>query len=277
MNEQKEQETNNKEVKKENNNEIKINNEPVVKEVNIIGKENQENKNSENKEKPKLNNLLQKDEKLKEIFKLINSPINSIKRNKKLETSKEKIQNFLNDSFSDSKVRNSNSNNKNINKYQEVYEQINLLDSMNEIKKNKPLISYSQYKSYSLKKTPQTIKIPQIKTKKLFKKNEDLFSDLEKPKKNEWMTNNLFKSTNLFNYKKQKDFFGFENDNIEKINFDKTEKKLDQYYKKELNYFALMLKKGNFSNSISSTPKNRKLNEKDFTKKNSALEKLNKW
>ena len=67
--------------------------------------------------------------------------INSIKRNSKLETSKEKIQNFLNKS----KSKKSNSNNKKINKnkYQKLNDQINLIDSMNTIKKNKPLIPYS--------------------------------------------------------------------------------------------------------------------------------------
>ena len=98
-----------------------------------IVKENKEIRNIENKEQPKINNLINKDEKLKEIFKLINSPINSNKSNKKLETSKEKIQNFLNDSFTESKSKNSNSKNKN--KYQEVYDQINLIDLMNESKK----------------------------------------------------------------------------------------------------------------------------------------------
>ena len=136
--EKKEEETNKSENKNENkeiNNRINLNNEPVIKKVNKIVKESKEIRNIENNEKPKINNLINKDEKLKEIFKLINSPINSIKSNKKLETSKEKIQNFLNDSFTESKSKNSNSKNKNKNKYQEVYDQINLIDSMKKSKK----------------------------------------------------------------------------------------------------------------------------------------------
>ena len=205
--------------------------------------------------------------------------INSIKRNSKLETSKEKIQNFLNDSLNESKSKNSNSNNKkmNKNKYQELYDQINLIDSMNTIKKNKPLIPYSQYKNYSIKKS--TIKKIEIKTQKLFKKYDNLFSDLENPKKSEWINNNLFKSNNLFNYNKQKDFFDIGDNNLGKINFDNTEKKFDSYYKNELNFFGQRLNKGNFS--ISKTPNNNRKNiDIDFTiklNKNNALEKLNNW
>ena len=110
MNEKKEEETNNKEkqnINKENNKKINLNDDLVIKEANKIGKEKEENKFNENKEKLQINNIIKKDEKLKEIFHLINSPINSIKRNKKLETSKEKIQNFLNDSLNESKSKNS--------------------------------------------------------------------------------------------------------------------------------------------------------------------------
>ena len=240
MNEKKEEETNNKEkqnINKENNKKINLNDDLVIKEANKIGKEKEENKFNENKEKLQINNIIKKDEKLKEIFQLINSPINSIKRNKKLETSKEKIQNFLNDSLNESKSKNSNSNNKkmNKNKYQELYDQINLIDSMNTIKKNKPLIPYSQYKNYSIKKSP--IKKIEIKTQKLFKKYDNLFSDLEKQKKNEWINNNLFKSN------KQKEFFDIGDNNLGKINFDNTEKKFDSYYKNELNFFGQMLNK----------------------------------
>ena len=281
--EKKEEETNKSENKNENkeiNNRINLNNEPVIKKVNKIVKESKEIRNIENKEIPKINNLINKDEKLKEIFKLINSPINSIKSNKKLETSKEKIQNFLNDSFTESKSKNSNSKNKNKNKYQEVYDQINLIDSMNKTKKNKPLIPYSQYKNSSLKKSLPIKKI-EIKTQKFFKKNDDIFSDLKIPKKREWINNNLFKS-NLFNYKKPKDFFNIENDNLGKINFDKTEKKLNKYYKTEINYFGKILNKGNYlNNNFSVTPKNnQKFRESDFTKKNdknNPIEKLNNW
>ena len=283
MNEKKEEETNNKEkqnINKENNKKINLNDDLVIKEANKIGKEKEENKFNENKEKLQINNIIKKDEKLKEIFHLINSPINSIKRNKKLETSKEKIQNFLNDSFTESKSKNSNSKNKNKNKYQEVYDQINLIDSMNKSKKNKPLIPYSQYKNSSLKKSLPIKKI-EIKTQKFFKKNDDIFSDLKIPKKREWINNNLFKS-NLFNYKKQKDFFNIENDNLGKINFDKTEKKLNKYYKTEINYFGKILNKGNYlNNNFSVTPKNnQKFRESDFTKKNNKnnpIEKLNNW
>ena len=280
--EKKEEETNNKEnqnINKENNKKINLNDDLVIKEVNKIGKEKEEIKNNENKEKPKINVFIKKDEKLKEIFQLINSPINSIKRNKKLETSKEKIQNFLNDSLNESKSKNSNSNNKKINKnkYQELYDQINLIDSMNTIKKNKPLIPYSQYKNYSTKKSP--IKKIEIKTQKLFKKYDNLFSDLEKPKKSEWINNNLFKSNNLFNYNKQKDFFDIGENNVGKINFDNTEKKFDSYYKNELNFFGQRLNKVNYS--VSNTPiNNRKNIDSDFTikfNKNNALEKLNNW
>ena len=112
---------------------------------------------------------------------------------------------------------------------------------MNTIKKNKPLIPYSQYKNYSIKKSP--IKKIEIKTQKLFKKYDNLFSDLEKPKKSEWINNNLFKSNNLFNYNKQKDFFDIGDNNLGKINFDNTEKKFDSYYKNELNFFGQMLNK----------------------------------
>jgi hypothetical protein len=276
MNEKKEEETNNKEkqtINKENNKKINLNDDLLIKEVNKIGKEKEEIKINENKEKPQINNIIKKDEKLKEIFQLINSPINSIKRNKKLETSKEKIQNFLNDSLNESKSKNSNSNNKkmNKNKYQELYDQINLIDSMNTIKKNKPLIPYSQYKNYSIKKSP--IKKIEIKTQKLFKKYDNLFSDLENPKKSEWINNNLFKSN------KQKEFFDIGDNNLGKINFDNTEKKLDSYYKNELNFFGQRLNKGNYS--ISNTPNNNRKNiDSDFTikfNKNNALEKLNNW
>ena len=151
---------------------------------------------------------------------------------------------------------------------------------MKKKKKNKPLIPYSQYKNSSLKKSLPIKKI-EIKTQKFFKKNDDIFSDLKIPKKREWINNNLFKS-NLFNYKKQKDFFNIENDNLGKINFDKTEKKLNKYYKTEINYFGKILNKGNYlNNNFSVTPKNnQKFRESDFTKKNNKnnpIEKINNW
>ena len=97
------------------------------------------------------------------------------------------------------------------------------------------------------------------------------------PEKKEWITNTLFKSTNIFKNQK-KDFFDLNNSN--KLNFGKEDIKLSNYYKTELNLFGEMLRKGNSTNSLLMTPKNKiSFLGTDFTKKfekNTILDKLNK-
>ena len=278
----KKEENNNEDNKNLKNNE---NNNSTVKEVNNINNEKSKN-NKENieKEKIKIDDLIKKDKKLKEIYTLINSTNNSNEQFI-ISNSKDKINNFLNGSFSkDSKNIKSDSKNKNLEKYKEIYEQINKLDSFNEKKKNKQLIPYSQYKSHSSKKNNIPIKQnKEIKTIKQFssKKNDDIFSDLEKPKKYEWMSNNLFKSKNIFNFKSQKDFYDTANNTSNQLIFGKDDNKLNNYYKTELSNFGEMLKKGNSVNSISGTPKKQgSFLQNDYTnkfEKNNLLEKLNKW
>ncbi len=278
----KKEENNNEDNKNLKNNE---NNNSTVKDVNNINKEKSENyKDDIEKPKIKINDLINKDKKLKEIYTLINSPINS-NEPFKVSTSKDKINNFLNVSFSkDSKDKKSDSKSKNIVKYKEIYDQINKLDTFNQTKKNKQLIPYSQYKSHSLKKNIIPIKQnKEIKSIKKFpsKKNDDIFSDLEKPKKYEWINNNLFKSQNLFNFKPHKDFYDSLNKTSNKLIVRKDDNKLNNYYKTELSYFGELLKKGNSVNSILETPKKKgSYLQNDYTnkfEKDNLLEKLNKW
>ena len=257
------------------------NNEPIVKDKNNI--KNNENNDVEVKTttKIKINELLNKDKKLKEIFQLINSPINYIKK-RNIDLSKDKIQNFLNDSsyYESSGKKEKNSTSKNKNKYKEVYDQINIIDSLNETKKEKPLIPYSDFKVKTIKFQPVK-KVKNINNYKSFsnknKKKNDIFSGLMLPEKKEWITNTLFKSTNIFKNQK-KDFFDLNNSN--KLNFGKEDIKLSNYYKTELNLFGEMLRKGNSTNSLLMTPKNKiSFLGTDFTKKfekNTILDKLNK-
>ena len=104
-----------------------------------------------------------------------------------------------------------------------------------------------------------------------------IFSGLILPEKKEWITNTLFKSSNIFQNQK-KDIFDLYKKN--KLNFGKDEVKLSNYYKTELNLFGEMLKKGNSTNSLLTTPKNKiSFLGTDFTKKfekNTILDKLNK-
>ena len=257
------------------------NNEPIVKDKNNI--KNNENNDVEVKTttKIKINELLNKDKKLKEIFQLINSPINYIKK-RNIDLSKDKIQNFLNDSsyYESSGKKEKNSKSKNKNKYKEVYDQINIIDSLNETKKDKPLIPYSDFKVKTIKFQPVK-KVKNLNNYKSFsnknKKKNDIFSGLMLPEKKEWITNTLFKSTNIFKNEK-KDFFDLNNSN--KLNFGKEDIKLSNYYKTELNLFGEMLRKGNSTNSLLMTPKNKiSFLGTDFTKKfekNTILDKLNK-
>ena len=264
-----------------NFNNLDENNEPIIKEKNNIKTtENNDNEVKTNT-KIKINELLNKDKKLKEIFQLINSPINSIKK-RNVELSKDKIQNFLNDSsYYESSVKRekntSSSNNKN--KYKEVYDQINIIDTLNATKKEKTLIPYSEFKVKTIKFQPVK-KVQNIKNYKSFSnknKKDDIFSGLILPEKKEWITNTLFKSSNIFQNQK-KDIFDLYNKN--KLNFGKDEVKLSNYYKTELNLFGEMLKKGNSTNSLLTTPKNKiSFLGTDFTKKfekNTILDKLNK-
>ena len=285
-------ENNNEEIKnEENNNEDNINlknndnNNSTVKEVNNIYMEKSEiNKDDIEGPKIKINDLINKDKKFKEIYTLINSPINS-NQSFKVSTSKDKINNFLNGSYSkDSKDIKSDSKSKNIVKYKEIYDQINKLDTFNQTKKNKKLIPYSQYKSHSINKNIIPIKQnKEIKIVKQFssKKNDDIFSDLEKPKKYELISNNLFKSKNIFNFKPQKDFYDTAKIDSNKLIIGKNDNKLNNYYTSELSYFGEMLKKGNSINSISETPKKKgSYLQNDYTKKfekSNLLEKLNNW
>ena len=256
-------------------------NESIVKDKNNI--KNNENNDVEVKTttKIKINELLNKDKKLKEIFQLINSPINYIKK-RNIDLSKDRIQNFLNDSsyYESSGKKEKNSTSKNKNKYKEVYDQINIIDSLNETKKDKPLIPYSDFKVKTIKFQPVK-KVKNLNNYKSFsnknKKKNDIFSGLMLPEKKEWITNTLFKSTNIFKNQK-KDFFDLNNSN--KLNFGKEDIKLSNYYKTELNLFGEMLRKGNSTNSLLMTPKNKiSFLGTDFTKKfekNTILDKLNK-
>ena len=278
-NEKKNQKLTNQENKTLKN--LDENNEPIVKDKNNI--KNNENNDVEVKTttKIKINELLNKDKKLKEIFQLINSPINYIKK-RNIDLSKDKIQNFLNDSsyYESSGKKEKNSTSKNKNKYKEVYDQINIIDSLNETKKDKPLIPYSDFKVKAIKFQPVK-KVKNLNNYKSFsnknKKKNDIFSGLMLPEKKEWITNTLFKSTNIFKNQK-KDFFDLNNSN--KLNFGKEDIKLSNYYKTELNLFGEMLRKGNSTNSLLMTPKNKiSFLGTDFTKKfekNTILDKLNK-
>ena len=278
-NEKKNQKLTNQESKTLKN--LDENNEPIVKDKNNI--KNNENNDVEVKTttKIKINELLNKDKKLKEIFQLINSPINYIKK-RNIDLSKDKIQNFLNDSsyYESSGKKEKNSTSKNKNKYKEVYDQINIIDSLNETKKEKPLIPYSDFKVKTIKFQPVK-KVKNLNNYKSFsnknKKKNDIFSGLMLPEKKEWITNTLFKSTNIFKNQK-KDFFDLNNSN--KLNFGKEDIKLSNYYKTELNLFGEMLRKGNSTNSLLMTPKNKiSFLGTDFTKKfekNTILDKLNK-
>ena len=278
-NEKKNQKLKNQENKTLKN--LDENNEPIVKDKNNI--KNNENNDVEVKTttKIKINELLNKDKKLKEIFQLINSPINYIKK-RNIDLSKDKIQNFLNDSsyYESSGKKEKNSTSKNKNKYKEVYDQINIIDSLNETKKDKPLIPYSDFKVKTIKFQPVK-KVKNLNNYKSFsnknKKKNDIFSGLMLPEKKEWITNTLFKSTNIFKNQK-KDFFDLNNSN--KLNFGKEDIKLSNYYKTELNLFGEMLRKGNSTNSLLMTPKNKiSFLGTDFTKKfekNTILDKLNK-
>ena len=278
-NEKKNQKLTNQENKTLKN--LDENNEPIVKDKNNI--KNNENNDVEVKTttKIKINELLNKDKKLKEIFQLINSPINYIKK-RNIDLSKDRIQNFLNDSsyYESSGKKEKNSTSKNKNKYKEVYDQINIIDSLNETKKDKPLIPYSDFKVKTIKFQPVK-KVKNLNNYKSFsnknKKKNDIFSGLMLPEKKEWITNTLFKSTNIFKNQK-KDFFDLNNSN--KLNFGKEDIKLSNYYKTELNLFGEMLRKGNSTNSLLMTPKNKiSFLGTDFTKKfekNTILDKLNK-
>ena len=278
-NEKKNQKLTNQENKTLKN--LDENNEPIVKDKNNI--KNNENNDVEVKTttKIKINELLNKDKKLKEIFQLINSPINYIKK-RNIDLSKDRIQNFLNDSsyYESSGKKEKNSTSKNKNKYKEVYDQINIIDSLNETKKEKPLIPYSDFKVKTIKFQPVK-KVKNLNNYKSFsnknKKKNDIFSGLMLPEKKEWITNTLFKSTNIFKNQK-KDFFDLNNSN--KLNFGKEDIKLSNYYKTELNLFGEMLRKGNSTNSLLMTPKNKiSFLGTDFTKKfekNTILDKLNK-
>ena len=276
----------NQEIKSQENkifNNLDENNEPIIKEKNNI--KNNENNDNEIKTntntKIKINDLLNKDRKLKEIFQLINSPINSNKK-RNIDLSKDRIQNFLNDSSyyeSSGKREKNSSSSKNKNKYKEVYDQINIIDTLNATKKEKQLIPYSDFKVKSIKFQPVQ-KVQNIKNYKSFSnknKKDDIFYGLMIPKKQEWITNTIFKSSNIFQNQK-KDIFDLNNKN--KINFGKEEVKLSNYYKNELNLFGEMLKKGNSTNSLLTTPKNKiSFLGTDFTKKfekNTILDKLNK-
>ena len=276
----------NQEIKNQENkifNNLDENNEPIIKEKNNI--KNNENNDNEIKTntntKIKINDLLNKDRKLKEIFQLINSPINSNKK-RNIDLSKDRIQNFLNDSSyyeSSGKREKNSSSSKNKNKYKEVYDQINIIDTLNATKKEKQLIPYSDFKVKTIKFQPVQ-KVQNIKNYKSFSnknKKDDIFSGLILPEKKEWITNTLFKSSNIFQNQK-KDIFDLYNKN--KLNFGKDEVKLSNYYKTELNLFGEMLKKGNSTNSLLMTPKNKiSFLGTDFSKKfekNSILDKLNK-
>ena len=65
------------------------------------------------------------------------------------------------------------------------------------------------------------------------------------------------------------------------INFGKEESKLNNYYKKELNFFSEMLRKGNSTNLVLNTPKTKgSFLETDFKKnleKKNTLDKLKEW
>ncbi len=95
-------ENNNEEIKKEDNNnednktlKNNDNNNSTVKEVNNIYMEKSEiNKDDIERPKIKINDLIIKDKKFKEIYTLINSPINS-NQSFKVSTLKNKIKNFL--------------------------------------------------------------------------------------------------------------------------------------------------------------------------------------
>ena len=100
-------ENNNKEIKKEGNNnednknlKNNDNNNSTVKEVNNINKEKSEN-NKYDIERPKIkiDDLINKDKKFKEIYILINSSFN-LNQFFKASISKDKINNFLSGGFS---------------------------------------------------------------------------------------------------------------------------------------------------------------------------------
>ena len=218
------------------NQNIENKNEDIKKEEN----NNEDNKNLKNNEN---NNSTVKE---------VNNINNEKSKNNKENIEKEKIK--IDDLIKKDK------------KLKEIYDQINKLDTFNQTKKNKQLIPYSQYKSHSLKKNIIPIKQnKEIKSIKKFpsKKNDDIFSDLEKPKKYEWINNNLFKSQNLFNFKPHKDFYDSLNKTSNKLIVRKDDNKLNNYYKTELSYFGELLKKGNSVNSILETPKKKR---KLFTK-----------
>ena len=259
----------NKNINKENN--ILNDNEPLIKEVNNI--QQTENKTEiKSITKEKINELLSKDKKLKDIYQLINSPIISPKKYNMNNLSYNLYYNSNRKSYS-------NLNNK---KYKDLYEQINIIDSINETNKNKPLIPYSTYKKP--KSNFETIKRNQeIKSFKSFTKNRknNIFSDLKLPEKTNWASNSLFKSSNVFYYNKsKKDFFDLGNSKSQ-INFGKEESKLNNYYKKELNFFSEMLRKGNSTNLVLNTPKTKgSFLETDFKKnleKKNTLDKLKEW
>ena len=289
-----------------NNNLIHQNNERFENEVNTLSNENYENTIKEanifaidedhlNRKEEKIDfeinpTLINRSSRMDDVFNLINSP-NKYNDKKRKET-KSKLETFISDNLNylkNSKITYNKINfdskrNKNIFKYKELLNEINMIESVNQEQRNKNLIPYSVFKNSTnfLKKNTS----PELKTNQhaytfrgnsfTFNKN-DLFSDLKFPK-NEKINDKFSKlsnrnmDSNLYN-------IGL-NSNTYRFDILQNKNTLSPYYNNELNHFGNILGKKE-NEKITNFPKNNQsyltTNFSRNLEKNKALQKLKNW
>ena len=234
--------------------------------------------------------LINKSSRMDDVFNLINSPHQN--NEKKRKESKSKLETFISDNLDyikNSKRTYNNINfdskrNKNIFKYKELLNEINMIESTNQEQKNKHLIPYSIYKNsknFLKKNTTSDLKTNQnaftFRSNTFNLNKNDIFSDLKYPK-NEFINDKFSKlsnrnmDSNLYNIGT--------NSNTYRFDFLKNKNTLSPYYNNELNHFGNILGKKE-NEKISNFPKNHQsyltTNFSKNLEKNKALEKLRNW
>ena len=289
-----------------NNNLIHQNNERFENEVNTLSNENYENTIKEanifaidedhlNRKEEKIDfeinpTLINRSSRMDDVFNLINSPHQN--NEKKRKESKSKLETFISDNLDyikNSKRTYNNINfdskrNKNIFKYKELLNEINMIESVNQEQRNKNLIPYSVFKNstnFLKKNTTSDLKTnPNAFTfrSNTFNLNKnDIFSDLKYPK-NEFINDKFSKlsnrnmDSNLYNIGT--------NSNTYRFDILQNKNTLSPYYNNELNHFGNILGKKE-NEKITNFPKNNQsyltTNFSRNLEKNKALQKLKNW
>ena len=282
---------NNERIENEGNTLSNENYENTIKEANIFAIDEDHLNRKEEKIDFEINpTLINRSSRMDDVFNLINSPKKYNERKKK--EAKSKLETFISDNLDylrNSKRTYNNINydskrNKNIFKYKELLNEINMIESANQEQKNKNLIPYSIFinsNNYLKKNTSPELKTnPQAYTFRgnSFNLNKnDLFSGLKYPR-NELINDKFSKlsnrnmDSNLYNIGLKSNTYRF--DILQNKNT------LSTYYNNELNHFGNILGKKE-NEKISNFPKNNQsyltTNFSKNLERNKALQKLKNW